>query len=55
MILIGNAIRGYCRLITTEPFSVDLLLDMIEEHHVCIVQIALNLPIFAKRNNDLIL
>lgn len=34
MLLISSAIKGFCRLITTESFSVDLFLDMVEAHPV---------------------
>lgn len=34
VILISSAIKGFCRLITTEPFSADLFLHMIEAHPV---------------------
>lgn len=33
-ILISSALRGFCRVITTEPFTADLMLDMIEAHQV---------------------
>lgn len=35
VLLISSALRGFCRLITTEPFTADLMLDMIEAHQVC--------------------
>lgn len=34
VVLISSAIRGFCRLITTEPFTADLMLEMIEAHQV---------------------
>ena len=36
LMLLSSVVRSFCRLITTESFNVDLLLDMIEEHHVCV-------------------
>lgn len=35
LLLLGSAIRGFCRLITSDSFSPDLMLDIIEEHQVC--------------------
>lgn len=34
VILISSALRNFCRVITTEPFTADLMLDMIEAHQV---------------------
>lgn len=34
LIMICNAIKGFCRLMTTERFTPELVLGMIEEHRV---------------------
>lgn len=34
ILLFGNAIKGYCRVVSTERFSCELMLNMIEEHRV---------------------
>lgn len=35
LLLICSAIKGYRRVITTERFTPELMLNMIEEHRVC--------------------
>lgn len=37
LLLLASTINGTCRLITTEPFSIELMLDMIEEHRVTVL------------------
>lgn len=34
LLLINMAVKGYCRLITTDCFSPELALEIIEEHKV---------------------
>lgn len=36
ILLFGSAIKGYCRVVSTESFSCELMLNMIEEHRVWI-------------------
>lgn len=35
LLLIFSAIKGFRRIITTERFTPELMLNMIEEHRVC--------------------
>lgn len=34
LMLLSSVVQGFCRIITSESFSPDLMLDMIEEHQV---------------------
>lgn len=34
LFLIGSVIKGYCRVITTERVTPELMLNMVEEHRV---------------------
>lgn len=36
LMLVGSAIKGYCRVISTEGFSPELMLNIVKEHRVCI-------------------